>query len=213
MDSKRRRSVSSESVSTISTNNSPTSPQHGLRRSISPQRRRPSLSPSPKIQRERSRSLSSSRSRGHARRDRRDDSDPDVQPQRPRHRSWSRDSRSPPRHHQREYRDRDRQFVTRDFSPSPERRRGASSDARPALRERSASRSPPNRRTHIDVVGDRPGDRHPGPSIGGGGQFGGFERPGREQGRPWGGHSRQERSLSPFSKRRALTQTPGRGGR
>ncbi|KAF5002307.1 hypothetical protein FDECE_10663 [Fusarium decemcellulare] len=204
---KRPRSVSSHSVSTIST---------GASRSPSPGRGRAGFSPPARRERSplsdigheprggrrddgrsRSRSLSQSRS-------------PPMEHQR--RRSMSRDSRSPEGYDRRDrYRSRDPLPPVENAGPSRRSRRYSSEsrgsfDSRQERAHESTSPEPRGRRHERP---DRYNTRHE------------RERPprGRNDERehvrrgPPPVEQRRERSLSPFSRRRALTQAMNRGGR
>lgn len=194
---KRQRSVSSDSVSTISTDASADSQRRSLSRSPQPRRRR-SLSPSHESdQDERGGRVDDSRS---------------PSPPRRRRRSMSRDSRSPPRE------PREKSYRSRDLSPPRDyhdaraqqhRRRfssgsRASRDSRPL--HRGPSRSPDANRRDFEERGryaprgGRGESHHAGP------------REDRLREPPTEAPPR-ERSLSPFSKRLALTQSMNSGGR
>ncbi|TDZ13294.1 hypothetical protein C8035_v006652 [Colletotrichum spinosum] len=202
-ESKRRRSASVDSVSTISTN-----------RSVSPPPCRRSPSPVPARRRQRSpeerkvshrRSLSPESDDG---RSRRSPSRQTQSPPRRRLRSPSRDSRSPPPVAERGYRDR---VDDRRPGGGPPRGRSLSRDSRESVsrggsRRQAPSRSPEAPRDRSDGGFNR-GSRggHRGPPARGGGN--GPERR-REQQQP---ERERERSLSPFSKRLALTQSLNMG--
>ncbi|KAI0175313.1 zinc knuckle-domain-containing protein [Pestalotiopsis sp. NC0098] len=180
---RRGRSASYDSVSTVSTSRS-------LSRSPRPSpaaRARDSRSPSPVRQRPR---RSSSSASGY-------DSGRSVSPARqhggdsPR-RPYSRDSTSPQRNAGAQG-GRPIRSTRRDYANDAPSRRSWSRSASPAGQRRYRSRSPAPRRH-----GGMPNEQR---------------QAGRGQGR--GDHSsaevRRERSLSPFSKRQALTQSMGRG--
>ncbi|TDZ14354.1 hypothetical protein Cob_v012679 [Colletotrichum orbiculare MAFF 240422] len=203
-ESKRRRSASVDSVSTISTN-----------RSVSPPPRRRSPSPVPARRRQRSpeerkvshrRSLSPESDDG---RSRRSPSRQTQSPPRRRLRSPSRDSRSPPPVAERGYRDR---VDDRRPGGGPPRGRSLSRESRESSvsrggsRRQAPSRSPEAPRDRSDGGFNR-GSRggHRGHPARGGGN--GPERR-REQRQP---ERERERSLSPFSKRLALTQSLNMG--
>ncbi|WDK20677.1 hypothetical protein CGRA01v4_11963 [Colletotrichum graminicola] len=214
-ESKRQRSESVDSVSTISTRRSASpppprrrspSPMHSRQRQRSPEDRRASRprSLSPESEDGRSVSRRSTRSR-HS-----------QTPPTRRQRSVSRDSRSPPGTYEKRYRERDDGRVrpagrgsARDPSYSRESsisRSGGTGSAR-----RSLSRSPDGRGAS---GGGRPG-------WGGSGNSGYRDDPERRMGRgarnegqdrrPKQQQSARERSLSPFSKRLALTQSLNMG--
>ncbi|CAG7560502.1 unnamed protein product [Fusarium equiseti] len=201
---KRHRSVSSHSVSTISTGAS-RSPSPGKDRAASPKvrGRSPYSDSSRDRDREgtqsRSRSFSSNRSRS-----------PRVEHQRKR--SMSGDDRSLGTHERRnQYRSRDPLPSDRGGAHMKQSRRG-SSGSRSLVGDRGrrdeGSRSPQSRGRR-DERPDRSGTRHererPAPR-------GGFD--GRRNGRG-GGHQEnaRERSLSPFSQRLAMTKAMKQGGR
>ncbi|UQC84739.1 uncharacterized protein CLUP02_10235 [Colletotrichum lupini] len=201
-ESKRRRSESVDSVSTISTN-----------RSVSPPPRRRSPSPASALRRQRSFSPESDDGRSVSRRSaasRRTQSPP-----RRRQRSLSRDSRSPVGTQEQNYRQRDADHARPTASGharySPDSRDSSTSgrgmDA--VGSRRSLSRSPDRRGARPQSGPSRRAGRNDGyrdepqPTLGRGG----------ENQRQGGGSERQperERSLSPFSKRLALTQSLNR---
>ncbi|KXH39872.1 hypothetical protein CSIM01_06589 [Colletotrichum simmondsii] len=201
-ESKRRRSESVDSVSTISTN-----------RSVSPPPRRRSPSPASAPRRQRSFSPDSDDGRSVSRRSaasRRTQSPP-----RRRQRSLSRDSRSPVGTQEQNYRQRDadhaRPTARGHARYSPDSRDSSTSgrgmDA--VGSRRSLSRSPDRRGARPQSGPSRRAGRNDGyrdepqPTLGRGG----------ENQRQGGGSERQperERSLSPFSKRLALTQSLNR---
>ncbi|KAL0942200.1 uncharacterized protein CTRU02_200086 [Colletotrichum truncatum] len=218
-DAKRRRSESVDSVSTISTN-----------RSASPPARRRSPSPVPARRRQRS----PEESKGSRRRSLSPESDGDgsvsrrspmsrqtQSPPRRHQRSLSPGSRSPPATHNRRYRERDEDYVRPTVRPSQERQPARdTSDSRESsisrsgdIRDsrRSLSRSPHRRGPRFEGRSDRGGERGQGYR---GGPKNRLERSGRNDRPERGSEKRQperERSLSPFSKRLALTQSLNMG--
>ncbi|KAL7945648.1 zinc knuckle domain-containing protein [Trichoderma barbatum] len=188
--SRRRRSVSSHSVSTISTDAS--------RGSRSPSPRRRTRSPTPE---RRAHSPESASDRSYSR---------SPSPPRRERRSVSRDSPSPSRENPQQRGDRSRQGQPSDgrgddASPPRERQRDQGPGRRHGRRRSwSDSRSRPPQRD------ERPYRRR---------DDNGFQRGGRRGGRNEGQarapprEAPRERSLSPFSKRLALTQSMNTGGR
>ncbi|KAL7937066.1 zinc knuckle domain-containing protein [Trichoderma chlorosporum] len=186
--SRRRRSVSSHSVSTISTDAS--------RESRSPPPRQRTRSPTPD---RRGHSPESASDRSYSR--------SPSPPRRGRH-SVSRDSPSPPREDpQRGDRSTGQPSYARGDDVSPPRQRQR--DQEPGRRN-DRRRSWSDSRSRSPQRDDRPYRRRDdhGPQRGGrrGGRGGG-------QGRPPPREAPRERSLSPFSKRLALTQSLNMGGR
>ncbi|KAL7824001.1 zinc knuckle domain-containing protein [Trichoderma gracile] len=197
--SRRRRSVSSHSVSTISTGAS--------RDSRSPSPRRRTRSPTPPKRRGYSPDSASDRSYSRS-----------PSPPRRERRSVSRDSPSPSREgSQRGERRRHREssYGRRDDASPPRRRyqRDEEPERRHGRRQNrgdSRSRSPQQDgrpyRSRDDYNAPRGGHR--------GGRYGGQGRaPPRETAREAPKEAPRERSLSPFSKRLALTQSMNMGGR
>ncbi|KAL7793541.1 zinc knuckle domain-containing protein [Trichoderma ceciliae] len=187
--SRRRRSVSSRSVSTISTDAS--------RDSHSPPPRRRTRSPIPE---RRDHSSDSASNRSYSR---------SPSPPRRERRSVSRDSRSPPREDlQRSDRSRQAQpaYGRRDDVPPPRPRQRDQESGRRHDRRRSRSDSRSKSPQHDDRPYRRRDDRNP---QNGGRQGGRSEGQGRAPPR----EAPRERSLSPFSKRLALTQSLNMGGR
>jgi hypothetical protein len=208
--------MSSESVSTISTNNSPSSPRPARQRSMSPRREEAPLS----------RSVSPAIPSG-SRRSFNSVSKSERSPQRPetrrsnrsysrqsRERSRSRDSRSPPRGHERDYRSRVVELPDRDI---PRRRRYSSAENSDG--ESFPSKSPPRRSPPRDSTVERSRDQRQPPRDRG---RRGFNTRGRrdfhvgdrqvsEERPPPRRSPPRERSLSPFSKRLALTQAMNMG--
>lgn len=210
---KRQRSVSSDSVSTISTNASTDSRRQSMSRSPPPRRRH--LSPGEESdrdvrsggRRDDSRSISPLRHR-------RSVSGDSRSPPPRRRRSVSRDSMSPPREPQAQsYRSRVASPPSDYDGRIPRRRRRYSSvsrtsrDSRPHRRD--LSRSPDANRRGFDERG-----RDTAPSGRGEGRLGGGPGPSdRFRGPPPAQDAPRERSLSPFSKRLALTKAMKSGGR
>ncbi|KAK1997814.1 hypothetical protein LX36DRAFT_657211 [Colletotrichum falcatum] len=217
-ESKRQRSESVDSVSTISTSRSASPPPPP------PKRRSPSPVPSRRRQRSpedrkfcRSRSFSPGSEDGRPVSRRSARSRHTQSPLIRRQRSVSRDSRSPPGTYERRYRERDDSHArpagrgsARD--PSYSRESSISRDGGAGSVRRSLSRSPDGR-----------GARGGGRSGRGGGRSSGYQHdPERRMGRgttrnegqekrPEQQQPARERSLSPFSKRLALTQSLNMG--
>jgi hypothetical protein len=190
---RHRRSPSYDSVSSISTR----SPSPAPIRSRSPERRerpRDSRSPSPRDSRGRQRSYDSGR---------RDSRGPSESPERSSAERSPRLRRSPsprPRRTRSPRGGRDGSYDTGHFPREPDARRRDSYARRTYIRSRSRSRSPVRR--------EESGDRHAA------GHY--RDRDDRSQHRRSPPPPRQpspprERSLSPFSKRLALTQAMNRG--
>ncbi|KAJ0168186.1 hypothetical protein CTA2_8941 [Colletotrichum tanaceti] len=230
-ESKRQRAESVDSTSTVSTSRSASPPPPPRRRSPSPvtSRRRQRSPDERKHSRARSFSPESEDDRPVSRRSARSRRTPS--PPRRRQRSLSRDSRSPPETHERKYRERDQERArpagrgfARDTPGSKES--SISRGGRASSIRRSLSRSPERR----DMRG---GDR-----FGRGGSRNSIHRDGseprtdrvarneRQKGRPERKQPERkqperkqperkqperERSLSPFSKRLALTQSLNMG--
>lgn len=180
---KRRRSVSSDSVSTISTAASEHPPIQKESAMSQPSRR----------QREPSADPEGHRDGRHSRRSASRSPSPPRRQQ-----TLSRDSRSPLRESEgQSYRDRD-----------PKQRRDYDEDAMRGRRRQQSSRSPnaSARRSERRLEG-RDGGRD---YRGRGGDFAEGDNDGNRQRRP--PEPPRQRSLSPFSKRLALTQSLNRGG-
>ncbi|OBR07818.1 hypothetical protein CH63R_09339 [Colletotrichum higginsianum IMI 349063] len=217
-ESKRQRSESVDSVSTISTSRSASPPPPPRRRSPSPvpSRRRQRTVDERKPSRASSFSPESEDDRPVSRRSARSRRTPS--PPRRRQRSLSRDShsRSPPETHERKYRERDQDRARpagRGFAHDTpgSRESSISRGGRASSIRQSLSRSPERRDT-------RGGGR-----FGRGGRKNSIHRDGseprpdrvarneRQEGRPEQKQPERERSLSPFSKRLALTQSLNMG--
>ena len=185
--SRRRRSASFDSVSTVSTRRSSASPAPRRQSPSPPPRERQAQASFDQPRRPDSRSMSpeDNYERSHSPHARRSPPPPTR-----RERSVSRDSLSPPRHRERRYRERS---IERGGRLPPRSPGLAADDPDPRPRSRS-----PGRSGGVRYDGHRGGRRD-------GGRRG--DGPPKRQEPP------RERSLSPFSKRQALTQSMNRGGR
>ncbi|KPM36648.1 hypothetical protein AK830_g9904 [Neonectria ditissima] len=205
--SKRQRSVSSHSVSTISTgaSRSPSPPRRRTRTPILQQREQSPRSETKQGVRDGRRDYSSSRSRSRSH---------SSQPQQGRRRSLSRDSRSPdPGDREKLYRFRDAALGNPERDDAPPRRsrreslgsRDSFDSRRHRVRE-SRSPEPPARQSHrLEQHNSRRG-RGGGPRGRSDGNAPASRGPPLEE-RP------RERSLSPFSRRLAITQAQNMEGR
>ncbi|KAH9228911.1 hypothetical protein K456DRAFT_781833 [Colletotrichum gloeosporioides 23] len=216
-EAKRQRSESVDSVSTISTNRSASPPPK--RRSPSPAPARRSLR-SPEDgngSRRRSFSPESDDDRSVSRRSAR--SRQTQSPPRRRQRSLSRDSRSSPVNSARRYRERGDDYArpAARQSQAPQRSRespgsresSVSRDGGVRGNRRSLSASPDRRGPRFDNRSNRSGERNfRGASTG---RFGRGGRNDRQERQPEQRQPQRERSLSPFSKRLALTQSLNTG--
>ncbi|KAK1983514.1 hypothetical protein LZ30DRAFT_714163 [Colletotrichum cereale] len=215
-ESRRQRSESVDSVSTISTSRSASPPPPPRRRSPSPvpSRRRQGSPEDRKASRPRSFSSESEDGRSVSRRSAR--SRHSQSPPIRRQRSVSRDSRSPPETYERRYRERDDGRVRPTgrgsaHDPSDSRESSISRDGGAASIRRSLSRSPDRRGARGGGRLGRGGSRNSGyrddpePRMDRGARNEGHER------RPEQRQPERERSLSPFSKRLALTQSLNMG--
>ncbi|KAK2056564.1 hypothetical protein LY76DRAFT_595031 [Colletotrichum caudatum] len=211
-ESRRQRSESVDSVSTISTSRSASPPPPPRRRSPSPvpSRRRQRSPEDRKASMPRSLSPESEDGRSVSRRSAR--SRHAHSPSIHRQRSVSRDSRSPPITYERRYRERDDDRVrpagrgsARD--PSDSRESSISRDGGAGGVRQSLSMSPDGRGARGGGRPGRGGSRHSGyrddpeRRVGRGAWNEG------QEGRPAQQQQARERSLSPFSKRLALTQS------
>ncbi|KAK1850912.1 hypothetical protein CCHR01_06479 [Colletotrichum chrysophilum] len=216
-EAKRQRSESVDSVSTISTNRSASPPPK--RRSPSPAPARRSLR-SPEDgngSRRRSFSPESDGDRSVSRRSAR--SRQTQSPPRRRQRSLSRDSRSPSVNSARRYRERGDDYArpAARQNQAPQRSRespgsresSVSRDGGVRGNRRSLSASPDRRGPRFDNRSNRSGERNfRGASTG---RFGRGGRNDRQERQPEQRQPQRERSLSPFSKRLALTQSLNTG--
>ncbi|GKT50963.1 uncharacterized protein ColSpa_11144 [Colletotrichum spaethianum] len=215
-ESKRQRSESVDSVSTISTSRSASPPPPPRRRSPSPvpSRRRQRSPEDRKPSRPRSFSPESEDARPVSRRSGR--SRHTQSPPRRRQRSLSRDSRSPPETYERKYRERDEDRVRPAGSgvardPSGSRESSISRDGGANSTRRSLSRSPDRRGARGGGRLGRGGTRNSGYGDGPERRVDRVARNERQERRPEQRQLERERSLSPFSKRLALTQSLNMG--
>ncbi|GKT60731.1 hypothetical protein ColTof4_00855 [Colletotrichum tofieldiae] len=214
-ESKRQRSESVDSVSTISTSRSASPPP--------PRRRSPSPVPSGRRQRStegrkpsRPRSFSPESEDGRPVSRRSGRSRHTQSPPRRRQRSVSRDSHSPPGTYERKYRERDEDRVRpagRSFArnPSDSRESSISRDGGAGSIRRSLSRSPDRRGARGGGRLGRGGGRNSGYRDGPEARSDRAARNERQERRQEQSQPERERSLSPFSKRLALTQSLNTG--
>ncbi|KAK2012652.1 hypothetical protein LZ32DRAFT_303230 [Colletotrichum eremochloae] len=215
-ESKRQRSESLDSVSTISTGRSASPPAPPRRRLPSPvpSRRRQRSPENRKTSRPRSFSPESESGRSvsrHSVRSRQTQSPPIR-----RQRSVSRDSRSPRGTYERRYRERDdgRVRPTRRGSarnPSDSRESSISRDGGAGSVRRSLSRSPDGRGARGGGRSGRGGSKNSGYRDGPERRMGRGTRNEGQERSPAQQQPVRERSLSPFSKRLALTQSLNMG--